>query len=261
MTDQNTIDMEPSQPGGIIAHEQHHIAAASGNSVTPADLLRHAMESGADLDRLERLMDLQDRWEAKEARKAFADAMTAFKLNPPKVYKDKHVAFGTTEYHHATLGNACDIIVAALAQHGFAHRWIVTQPGGKVMVECVITHRMGHSQSNVLESAPDKSGGKNDIQSIISARSYLERHTLFDATGIAPLDEEDDDGRRAELDTKLADEWIAKAKAAKTDADVLKVWEAGIVAINAAKDKRAYEEFKEAVGVRRGELESKAGAA
>lgn len=261
MSYQNTIDMEPIQPGGIIAREQHHIAAAPGNAVTPADLLRHAMDSGADLDRLERLMDLQDRWEAKEARKAFADAMTNFKMNPPKVYKDKHVKFGTTEYDHATIGNACDIIVAALAQHGFAHRWVTTQPAGKVMVECIITHRQGHSQSNVLESAPDKSGGKNDIQAIISARTYLERHTLFDATGLASLDEEDDDGRRAELDTSLADEWIAKVKAAPTDADVVKVWDVGIVAIEKAKDQNAYKEFKESVAVRRAELAPKDGVA
>ena len=187
------IEMAVSQPqtSALTVDAPRAVVAA----VTPADLLRHALDSGADLDRLERLMDLQDRWDANEARKAFADAMADFKLNPPQVYKDKHVKFGTTEYDHATLGNANDIIVAALAQHGFSHRWVTTQPPGMVVVECLITHRKVHSQSNVLQSEPDKSGGKNSIQAIISARSYLERHTLFDATGLAPKDVVDDDGR------------------------------------------------------------------
>lgn len=244
--------------GALTALPASPVGATLGGSVTPADLLRHAMESGADLDRLERLMDLQDRWEANLARKAFAEAMIEFKKNPPKVYKDKHVDFktekGRTQYDHATIGNANNIIIAALAEHGFAHRWITTQPGGKVVVECVITHRLGHSQSNILESAPDKSGGKNDIQAIISARSYLERHSLFDATGLASLDGEDDDGRRAELDTSLADEWIAKVNAAPTDAEVLNVWNVGVAVIEKAQDRNAYNEFKEAVAKRRAQL-------
>ena len=33
--------------------------AATAVAVTPVDLLRRALDSGADLDRLERLMDLQ----------------------------------------------------------------------------------------------------------------------------------------------------------------------------------------------------------
>ena len=40
-------------------------------SVQPAELLRIAINNGADLDRLEKLMDMQERWEANEARKAY----------------------------------------------------------------------------------------------------------------------------------------------------------------------------------------------
>ena len=44
----------------------------------PADLLRMAVEQGADLDRLERLMALQERWEAGESKKKCAVAFAAF---------------------------------------------------------------------------------------------------------------------------------------------------------------------------------------
>jgi hypothetical protein len=250
----------------IIEHDtqaQHVLvaqrAAGAVAAVTPMDLLRHAMDSGADLDRLEKLMDLQERWEANEARKAFANAMADFKLNPPKVFKDKDVSYGEgrskTEYSHATLGNATDIIIAALAKHGFSHRWVTTQRDNLVIVECVLTHRLGHSQSNLLQSAPDQSGGKNAIQAIVSARSYLERHSLFDATGLAPLDAEDDDGAgAAALDTALADKWCGDAARATTLGALEIVWNHGAAAIKESGTDFDMNDFKVAVNARKAQL-------
>jgi hypothetical protein len=45
-----------------------------------------------------------------------------------------------------------------------------------------------------MNSGPDDSGGKNKIQAIASAKSYLERYTLLAITGLATKDM-DDDGR------------------------------------------------------------------
>lgn len=181
--------------------------AERAQPVTPTDLLIHAMNSGADLDRLDRLMDLQMRYEADMARKAFADDMARFKAVPLTISKDKQVSFktdkGRTEYMHATIGNVVSIIVPTLAEFGFAHRWDVEQRDGLVIVTCVITHRMGHSQSTTLMANPDSSGGKNAIQSVISAKSYLERHTLLAATGLATKDQVDDDGELAEARAEM----------------------------------------------------------
>jgi hypothetical protein len=250
------IEME-QPPKRSVAYQ----VAAQG-MVTPVDLLRHALDSGADLDRLEKLMDLQDRWEANEARKAFADAMAAFKLAPPDIYKDGQVSYGEgknkTEYRHATIGNVVEKITAAAAEHGFSHRWGLTQKDGQIVVDCVVTHRMGHEQITTLQAAPDTSGGKNGIQSIISAKTYLQRHTLLAAFGLATKDQGDDDGAGAELDTTLADNWLAKVKVATTDAEVVKVWEVGVAAIEKAGDRHAYKEFKEAVATRRAELGAEA---
>jgi hypothetical protein len=186
----------------IISSEPRAVQAAPQNAVTPGDLLRHALDSGADLDRLEKLMDLQMRYEADIARKAFADDMARFKARPLAITKDKNVRFktdkGWTEYDHATIGNVVDVIVPALAEYGFSHRWDLEQKDGQVVVTCVITHRLGHSQSTRLQASPDASGGKNGIQSIISAKTYLERHTLLAATGLATKDQPDDDGELAQ---------------------------------------------------------------
>ena len=101
-------------------------AAQPPAAVTPMAMLQMAIERGADVAMLERLMALQERWEANEARKAFIAALSAFKADPPTVVKNKSVAFGQgdrrTAYDHATLDQVASVIGAALAAHGLAHR-------------------------------------------------------------------------------------------------------------------------------------------
>ena len=48
---------------------------------TPSTLLALAIKQGAGMETLERLMDLQDRWDAKQAKNAYVADMAAFKQN------------------------------------------------------------------------------------------------------------------------------------------------------------------------------------
>ncbi len=109
---------------------------AASPAATPMMLLQIAMDQGADLDRLERLMQMQERWEQNEARKAFTMALAAFKANPPVITKNKTVDFNTpkgrTTYDHATLDEVALKIGAALAPHGLSFRWAVEQKEGVV---------------------------------------------------------------------------------------------------------------------------------
>lgn len=178
---------------------------ATTHAVTPMHMLQVALDQGADLAKLEQLMQLQERWEANEARKAYVAAMAEFKRNPPEIVKRKHVSFqtskGTTEYHHATLADVCEAAIRGLAQVGISHRWDVEQKDGQITVHCVLTHAQGHSERTTLTGRADDSGGKNAIQAIASAVTYLQRYTLLAATGLATRDMNDDDGRGASIDT------------------------------------------------------------
>ncbi|MGH9644413.1 MAG: ERF family protein [Terriglobales bacterium] len=174
---------------------------APAEVTNPIQLLAMAVAQGADLDKLERLMALKKSWEADEARKAFTVAMSEFKQTAPKIVKDAHVRYANkagsiTEYDHATLGAVCQAVIKGLSDHGVSHRWITEQPERMtVKVTCVLTHAHGHSESATLVSAPDDSGGKNSIQAIASAVSYLQRYTLLSVTGLAT--NMDDDARTA----------------------------------------------------------------
>jgi len=168
-------------------------------AATPAHLLQMAVSQGANLDQLEKLMQLQERWEANEARKAFVAAMALFKSEPILVSKSKTVDFttqkGRTHYTHATLADVVDSAVSGMGKHGLSHRWDVEQVDGQITVTCAITHQMGHTETVRMSSRPDETGNKNAIQQIGSTVTYLQRYTLMSALGLAACDMQEDDGR------------------------------------------------------------------
>lgn len=169
---------------------------------TPGALLRIAVERDFPVEKIQQLMDLQERWESTAARKAYVAAMSDLKRDDcPVIVKDRHVAFTNNrgqlvEYDHSSLAQVATQCVHALAKHGFHHDWETRQNAGAVEVTCVVTHRQGHSTKKTLSAAPDQSGSKNQIQALASTVTYLQRYTLLMALGLAPAD--DDDGRASE---------------------------------------------------------------
>lgn len=192
----------------VAVHTEKPVVKARETAVTPMSMIQLAVEQGADIDKLEKLMALQERWEANEAKKAFVSARNAFKANPPKLVKDKKVEFANndgsvTSYDHATLAQISDVIGTALAEYGLSHHWDIDQKqGGIISVTCVLTHSMGHSEKVTMASTPDQSGKKNAIQQVASTVTYLERYTLLAATGLAAKGM-DDDGRGSEAPAKV----------------------------------------------------------
>lgn len=172
-------------------------AAADG----PAALMALAIQSG-NIETVERMMQLQERHDANEARKAYHRAMSQFKAEKIVIGKDKLVDFSTskgrTTYRHATLFNVVEAVTPALSRYGLSATWRTQQEeGGRVSVTCTITHELGHSESTSLSARPDDSGNKNSIQQVGSTVSYLQRYTVLAITGLATTEQQDDDARGA----------------------------------------------------------------
>lgn len=178
-------------------------------ATNPTQLLQIAVSQGADLVKLEKLMELQERYEANEARKAYTRAMAAFKSSPPTILKDAHVAYEAgnkiTQYDHATLGQVAEAVGIALSKHGLSASWKIEQ-NGQIVVICTITHEQGHSESTSLGAAADTSGSKNAIQAIGSTITYLQRYTLMALTGLAARDQDDDGNGAGGLEYITEDE-------------------------------------------------------
>ena len=174
-----------------------------------------------DVAKLQELLALKERWDANEARKAFVVALNAFKADPPELEKTKTVKFGATSFKHATLDKVCEVVGAALAKHQISHRWTVEQSEKIIKVTCVLTHELGHSERVTMQAEADTSGSKNAIQAIGSAVTYLQRYTLFAATGLAAKDQDDDgkgaNGNGGVITQDQADELAALIKETKSD--------------------------------------------
>lgn len=172
-------------------------------AMTPMELLNQAVSKGASIELLERLMALQERYAAQQARRAFDEAMAAAKAKIPTIAKNRKVSFGSskgdsskTEYRHEDLAEIARTVDPILSEHGLSYRWRTASPIDQpVSVTCIVSHRDGHSEENTLMAGRDTSGSKNPIQSLGSALSYLQRYTLKAALGLAAAN--DDDGKNA----------------------------------------------------------------
>ncbi len=182
--DVEVLDVMPPQSQALAVTDNPYMAMA-----------QMAMQQGK-VSEMRELMEMHKEWDAHQAFKAYVDAMAAFKLTPMTIGKNKHVSFktntGKTEYDHAELSDVTEVVVPNPARHGFSHSWSMRQGADGITVSCILTHRLGHSESVVMTAPADSSGGKNTIQAIASTKTYLERYTLLAATGLATKGIDDD---------------------------------------------------------------------
>lgn len=216
---QALIDHEPIEPR----------RPTTAVAVTPMDMIDRALATNADPQTLEKLLALQERWEANQGRKAFDEAMAAAKAEIPTIRKNRTVDFtsskGRTHYRHEDLAEIAATVNPILGKHGLSYRFKTTNaPNEPITVTCIITHRMGYFEETTLSGPRDDSGNKNAIQQVGSTLTYLQRMTLKAALGLAAS--EDDDGRKS--DDQQA-ETISKEEVAKvlalieqTDTDIAK---------------------------------------
>lgn len=177
--------------------ERQSGALTTTGPVTPDTLLMIAVEKGADLEYIGKLLDLRERGLAMEARKAYIEAMSAFKTESITIRRSKEVGYKTREgdfvgYTHAELSDVTDAVGPAMAKHGLSFAWNIQQDNGLVTVECIVTHKLGHSEKVVMSGPPDNSGKKNVIQQTASTITYLQRYTLLAVTGMSTKGMDDD---------------------------------------------------------------------
>lgn len=164
---------------------------------SPAHLIELAINSQATPETLARLLDLQERWESNQAKKAYVRDMADFKKEAPAVIikgdcVDFQSAKGRTSYKYANLGSIVQEITHILSKYNFSASWETQQDGKSIGVTCHVTHAHGHRESVALCAQPDESGNKNSIQAVGSTVTYLQRYTLLSALGLATAEDDND---------------------------------------------------------------------
>ena len=158
-----------------------------------SDAVRYALkQEGVTVDQLEKLLIIEERYKAGQAKQAFHKAVAAFKANPPKITKDK----ANKQYNsmYTTLGNLVNTVNPELSKQGLSANWEIEQ-NSIIKVTCILTHMLGHSEKTSAQAPADTSGAKNAIQQIKSTITYLKAVTFESITGLASTDANlDDDG-------------------------------------------------------------------
>lgn len=191
---------------------------------SPQNLISLAIEKGANIEQLEKLLSLKERWDAAQANKSFIAAMSNFQKEVPAIEKKKLVSYpsskgGNVSYKYAELGEIDETIKGAMASNGLSKRWEIKEEGGKIICTCIISHVDGHTESTSMSSGKDTSGGKNEIQSTASAISYLQRYTLIGVLGLTTATEDNDGDGTPPPKTETHNvqqedtrEWLSEAK-------------------------------------------------
>ena len=185
--------------------EDREIAAAVPLNITVSDdgagsvdrLITMAVEGNADIEKLEKLIDLKNREEARMAReeydRCFADMQSEFRPVARSKTGDKS--------KYAPLDSLQRGYGPIIAKHGFSYRWSEdTLDEGRLRVSLTISGH-GHSQSNhkdlpAYEPDTGATSGKpimNILQAEGTRSTYGHRYTFIAGFGLI-IEDEDTDG-------------------------------------------------------------------
>src|SRR5258708_19874174 len=115
--------MNTEQGTQVIEHEPQ-----SAQAITPMQMLSAAVAKGVDTEQLTKLMDLQERWEKNEARKAYHAAFAAFKSEAISIIKRVGITDGPLKgKKYADLAAAVDAATPALSKHGLSASCQITK--------------------------------------------------------------------------------------------------------------------------------------
>jgi hypothetical protein len=184
------------------------VSRTDGSAIL-AVISRAASDPNTDVDKMERLMAMYERLQAKQAEADFAAALAEMQDELPSIGERGNAA---GRYTYALWEDINAAIKPILKRHGFALSFR-TDPADGIAVTGILSHRSGHKAETTIKLPPDTSGNKPQVQAVASSVSYGKRYTAGALLNLTSHGEDDD--AFAATDQKAA-EWIRKAEAVKT---------------------------------------------
>lgn len=173
------------------------ISESAGGLLTA--IVQMARDPSVDADKLEKLLAMQERMEARDAERKFNEAFARLSRDMLRIKKDGGVEYkGKEAFRFATWENIDRTIRPMLQAEGFTLSFDTSSragDGGGIIVTGTLAHVAGHKRTASIPLALDNSGGKNNIQGVGSTFSYGKRYTATALLNIV-TEGEDDDGKR-----------------------------------------------------------------
>lgn len=165
---------------------------------------RIALSPDADIAKLEKMLDMQERVLDRNAKQAFTSALAEMQVKLPRIEENGK---GHNSVKYALLEDINDKIRPILHDHGFAITFRVNHQEKGIHVTTVLSHRDGHSEETTIVLPADTSGSKNAVQAIGSTISYGKRYGICALLNISTGD--DTDGFIPSGDNEKLLDWIA----------------------------------------------------
>lgn len=218
---------------------------------------RAAMDPNFDVAKLEQLIAVKERWEKREAEKAFNESFAAFKAEVITVIKNKSVTDGPLKgKSYAELFSVVNAVTPLLSKHGLSHSWRLSKDEKDwIEVTCTLKHVLGHAEAVSMSGPPDAGGAKNAIQARASTITYLERYTLKAVCGVAEGGEDNDgNGDRGGMAENVLADHLAAIDAAADEAELKSAFGVAWKSAEALDDKYAKKKLTEHKDARKGAL-------
>jgi len=154
-----------------------------------------AAAQDVDVEKLEKLMDLQERWEDRQAKKAFVQAMAKFQETCPAAFRSR----SSDKHDYAPIEEIMKTIRPHLAVNGLSVRFDTEFGGDSMTAICKVAHSGGYEEVSrftcAIENIVSKTGKNvmNKSQASASADSYAKRYALKNAFNI--VESYDDDAQ------------------------------------------------------------------
>ena len=170
---------------------------------SPAEMIMAAISDKSDLDKIERLLEIQVKWEANEARKVYAKAFAIAQEGILSVVKTR--SNSQTKSKYADLGDVIDSAKPVYTKEGFS---VTFNEGDSpkedhVRIIADVLHTAGHKESYHFDVPMDGKGIQGNanmtkIHAKASSVSYGRRYLMCMIWNIPTAD---DDGNTQILPT------------------------------------------------------------
>ena len=174
------------------------VAAQAADAAASASMLavieRVATDPNADIDKMERLLQMHERMLDRQASAEYTAALAAMQPELPSIKERGRIKnnSGQVQSTYALWEDINHAIKPVLQKHGFALSFRTLTEDKQVRVTGVLAHKGGHSEQTEILLPADTSGAKNGVQSVGSSVSYGKRYAASALLNLTTHGEDDD---------------------------------------------------------------------
>lgn len=171
-----------------LAPIQNTVVPMADSAALMATITRAAADPNVDIEKMERLMEMYERFQKRQAAAAFAADLAEMQDELP-IVAERGDAAG--RYKYALWEDINAAIKPVLKKHGFALSFRTDFSDG-ISVTGVLTHKDGHREETTIKLPADPSGNKNAVQAVASSVSYGKRYAAGALLNLTSHAEDDD---------------------------------------------------------------------